>query len=109
VARIVALVDEETGLGFRLAGIGARAVATPEEMGRRAESLLGDPETGVVILDESLFRRLPESLQRRLEESTAPVFVPVPAVRSEAGPLRPEEYVARLMRRVTGYRIRIRR
>ena len=38
----------------------------------------GHGSVRVVLLDESLFRLLPEALRRRVEEREAPVFVPVP-------------------------------
>ena len=106
---VVALVDGETALGFRLAGIGVRATDTPEELRRSSESLLADPGVRLVLVDESLFGQLPERLQRKLSDSRSPVFVPIPAFRPEERALKPEEYVARLMRRAIGYQIKIRR
>jgi vacuolar-type H+-ATPase subunit F/Vma7 len=106
---IVALVDGDMALGFRLAGIGGKAAETPEELQRSSESLLADPEVRLVLVDESLFRQLPERLQRKLADSRSPVFVPIPAFRPSEGALKPEEYVARLMRRAIGYQIKIRR
>lgn len=109
MANIVALVDEETVLGFRLAGVGARSTGTTEELRQSSESLLADPDVRLVLLDESLFRQLPERLQRKLEDSRSPVFIPIPAFRLLKGAMKPEEYVARLMRRAIGYHIKIRR
>lgn len=106
---VIALVDEETGLGFRLAGIAAHAVDTPEALAGRAASLLDDPEARIVLVDEALFRQLPETLLRRLESHEAPVFVPVPVFRGRRGAAASEDYIARLMRRAIGYQIRIRR
>lgn len=109
MSHVIAVMDRETGLGYRLAGVDVREAATPEEMGRQAEALAGDPGARLVILDEEMFRGLPRALQRRLEENRSPVFVPVPSLPVRRGALRPEEYVARLMRRAVGYQVRIRR
>lgn len=109
MSHVIAVMDRETGLGYRLAGVDVREAATPEEMGRQAEALAGDPGARLVILDEEMFRGLPRGLQRRLEENRSPVFVPVPSLPVRRGALRPEEYVARLMRRAVGYQVRIRR
>jgi len=109
MGNIVALVDEETALGFRLAGVGARPTDTPEELRRWAESLLVDREVRLVLLDESLFRQLPDRLRRKLEDSRSPVFVPIPVLRLPKGAVKPEDYVAWLMRRAIGYHIKIRR
>ena len=50
-----------------------------------------------------------QALQRTLEESRSPLFIPVPSLPLRKGAPRPEEYVARLIRRAVGYQIRIRR
>jgi V/A-type H+-transporting ATPase subunit F len=106
---VVALVDGETAIGFRLAGIEARTADTPGELAERVGALFADAEARIVLLDEAMARRLPEPLQRRIEAHEAPVFVPVPVLRGRRGAASPEEYIARLMRRAIGYQIRIRR
>jgi vacuolar-type H+-ATPase subunit F/Vma7 len=109
MSHVIALVDRETGLGYRLAGVDVRETGTSGEMGRQAEAVSADPEVRLVILDEALFHGLPRATQRRLEESRSPVFVPVPSLPLRTEALRAEEYVARLMRRAVGYQVRIRR
>jgi V/A-type H+-transporting ATPase subunit F len=109
MGRIVALVDEDTALGFRLAGIESRAVETPKEMEQNIASLSADREVRIVILDEGIFNGIPEPLKRKSEESVSPIFVPVPTLRQWRVKIRPEEYVARLIRRAIGYQIKIRR
>lgn len=109
MGHIVALVDAETALGFRLAGIDGREAATAEELARKAREAAEDPETRLVLVDEQLFRLLPDALQRTLDASRSPVFVAVPAARLRRQQATPAEHVARLMRRVIGYQIRIRR
>jgi vacuolar-type H+-ATPase subunit F/Vma7 len=109
MSHVIALMEKEAGLGYRLAGVDVRETPTPEEMGRQARSLSVDPGVRLVILDEELFHGLPEELQRTLEGSRSPLFVPVPSLPLRKGAPRPEEYVARLIRRAVGYQIRIRR
>ncbi len=109
MGHIVALVDEETALGFRLAGIDGRAAATPEDVMRGAREVMDDPEVRLVLVDEGLFRLLPEGTQKALDASRSPVFLAVPAARVRKASLSPAEQVAGLMRRVIGYPIRIRR
>jgi vacuolar-type H+-ATPase subunit F/Vma7 len=106
---IIALVDEEMVPGFRLAGVSARPTGSPEALRRSSESLLSDPGVRLVLVDESLFRQLPERFRRKLEDSRSPVFIPIPAFRISEGAMKPEEYIARLMQRATGYHIKIRR
>ena len=109
MGHIIALTDEETALGFRLAGIDGRTAATAEEAARKAAEILDDAEARLVLVDEDLFRMLPEGMQRTLDASRSPVFVAVPAARVRKASVTPAEHVARLMRRVIGYQIRIRR
>jgi len=109
MSHVVAVMEREAGLGYRLAGVEVREASTPEELGRKAEALAADPAIRLVILDEEFFRGLPRTLQRKLEESRMPVYVPVPSLPLGKAALRPEEYVARLIRRAVGYQIRIRR
>ena len=109
MSHVVAVMERDAGLGYRLAGVELREASTVEEMGRKAEALSGDPGVRLVLLDEDLFRGLPAALQRKLEESRMPVFLPVPSLPLRTGALRPEEYIARLIRRAVGYQIRIRR
>ncbi|MGE5189309.1 MAG: V-type ATP synthase subunit F [Gemmatimonadota bacterium] len=109
MGHIVALVDAETALGFRLAGIDGRTVGTAEDLAREARDAAEDPEARLVLVDERLFRLLPDRLQRALDASRSPVFVAVPAARLRGTAATSAEQVARLMRRVIGYQIRIRR
>ncbi|HEY5648696.1 MAG TPA: V-type ATP synthase subunit F [Nitrospiria bacterium] len=107
--QIVALVDEDTGLGFRLAGIEARPVENPSGMERELERVLSEEDIRIAIVDEVLFRDLPEKLVREAEARTRPVVLPVPTIRLWQGVASPEEYVARLIRRSIGYQIKIKR
>ena len=109
MGHIIALLDEETALGFRLAGIDGRAAATAEDLERGMRAAVEDPEARLVLVDERLFRLLPEGLQKTLEASRSPVFVTVPGARIRGESETPAEHVAQLMRRVIGYQIRIRR
>ena len=109
MGRIVAVIDGETALGFRLSGVEARKADTVEELRGRVEQLLSEPDVGIVIVDEEMVRRLPEKLERRLENSAAPLFLPVPTIKMWRGAAKPEEYAARLIRRAIGYQIKIKR
>jgi V/A-type H+-transporting ATPase subunit F len=109
MARVVALTDPETAMGFRLAGIDTLVVREADEIGRILSELLEKKEPGVVIFDEDYLKILPERLQRRVEDSLKPIFVPVPHIKSWREGEKREEYLARLLRRAIGYQIKIRR
>ncbi len=109
MGRVVSVTDAETALGFRLAGIEARVAENPDEMRQGIESILAEREVRVALLDEQLFRQLPEPLKRKIEDSVSPIFMPIPTLALREGAIRPEEYVIRLIRRAIGYQIKIRR
>jgi V/A-type H+-transporting ATPase subunit F len=109
MARVVALTDPDTALGFRLAGIETLVLKQGEEIVPYLEELLEQKQTGVVILNEDHLKAVPERLQRRMETSLKPVFVSIPHVRSWREGEKTEEYLIRLLRRVIGYQIKIRR
>jgi vacuolar-type H+-ATPase subunit F/Vma7 len=109
MGRIVAILDEETALGFRLSGVEVRKADSESGLRERIEAVLNEKDVRIVIVDEEMFRGLPEKLERRLENSTAPLFLPIPTIKVWRGEVRPEEYAARLIRRAIGYQIKIRR
>lgn len=109
MGKIVALLDDESRLGFKLTGIETRRAESPEALAAGVKALASDPEVRIVILDETLLRRLPPRIEQELEQSIDPVFVPIPAIRLLREAVKPEKYVARLIRRAIGYQIKIRR
>jgi len=93
-------------LGFRLAG------AAVEEVPQGAEAqvfrrLLADGTTGVLAVEEELLRAAPPRVLRRARDRGLPVILPfaLPRRWSEAG--RGREYVAALIRRAVGYRVKL--
>lgn len=111
-ARMIALVHPDLAPGFRLAGVETDPVRTAAQMRQAAERLLIDREKGrekeIVLLDESLFRQLPETLRRRMEESTMPLFLPIPTRPSREASAT-ETRLAEVIRRAIGYQVKIRR
>lgn len=109
MARIVALTDSDTALGFRLAGIESLVVKQADEILRHLERLLDQAQPGVVMINEDFLPSVPERVQRRMEASLKPIFVPIPHVQSWREGEKKEEYLLRLLRRTIGYQIKIKR
>lgn len=109
MARVVALADPDTALGFRLTGIETVVVKKPDEAVQHIETLLEQKKADVVILSEDFLVTIPERLQRRIETSLKPIFVPIPHIRSWREGEKREEYLIRLLRRAIGYQIKIKR
>jgi vacuolar-type H+-ATPase subunit F/Vma7 len=91
--------------GFELAGLPvSRAeggAATVEAISRWAE----ESDVGVVLVDDVLYRSLPQDFLARLDRRALPIVAPVPAPRwderSEA-----EAYILEILRQAIGYRVR---
>lgn len=105
--RILAIVDPETAVGFRLAGVETQVYHSLEEAQRLLEATEREKDLGLVLYSEDLWDRLPEPLRVRLQTASRPLYSPVPALSSwqEAG--RVERYLADLLRRSVGFQIRI--
>lgn len=104
--RVRGLATSPIAVGFRLAGVATDEVATVDAAARRLEELAGQPDVGVVLMEQSLFDEIPDLLRRRLSRRALPVIVPVPRATREAG-TSGEEYILELLRRAIGYRVRL--
>ena len=72
---------EEFCLGFQLAGVSR--VFNTEEPGEAISAVQNDPETGIVIFDESLLERMDAEERESLAESLMPVYINVSTRPSE--------------------------
>jgi len=104
VKKIVTITPPDAAHGFALAGV-RQLVRTPQELDATLPELMGDPATGVIIIDERL---VAGPAQRRIEdfERRWPglvVVLPAPGKPQRAE----EDYVLRLIRRAIGYQVRL--
>ncbi len=109
MAKLVAITDPDTALGFRLAGIEAVEVANAEDAAERLLAALKAREPGVVIYNEEYQAALPEKSRAVLDESITPVFFAIPVARAGMAGEAREVYLARLLRRAIGYQLKIKR
>lgn len=94
--------------GFALAGLRAAEASTPEEAGERVRALRAEPGVGVILLEDSLYDRLPEDVRREFGRRPLPMIVPFPGPAWAARPESAEAYIVELLRQVVGYRVRLR-
>jgi vacuolar-type H+-ATPase subunit F/Vma7 len=94
--------------GFGLAGIRVLEAGAAEEGIECIRELLTQPDVGVVLMEEGLHDRLPEDVRRRLGRNPLPMVVPFPGPAWEERPEAAESYIVDLLRRVIGYRVRLR-
>lgn len=94
------------GAGFRLAGLRPEVAADMPEGVRRVMALLGDP-AGVVLVEEDFYAALPETERRELARRPLPMVVPFPLPNWAPAAAAPEAFIADLLRRAIGYRVRL--
>ena len=93
--------------GFSLAGVKAVPSSDPRETAFTMTRLGAEPELGVLLVEDTLYRELPEELRERLERQAVPVVIPFPGAQQEGRPSAETELVE-LLRRAIGYRVRLR-
>lgn len=103
--RVVFLTTEDAEYGFRLAGYIHHTVSH-EDVEIKLKSLIQDPDTGLIIMDERLLTGISDERLRRLQERWNGVITILPApVKAEE---RFEDYIQRLIKRAIGYHVRLR-
>ncbi len=103
--KIVFLTTEDAEFGFRLAGY-THHTLKPEEVENKLMNLIGDPDTGLIIMDERLLSGISDERLRKLQERWKGVLTILPAPMT--GEERFEDYVQRLIKKAIGYHVRLR-
>jgi vacuolar-type H+-ATPase subunit F/Vma7 len=94
--------------GFALAGVRSVPAVDASEAAAVLAGLVEQSDTGVVLVEESLYRALPEELRDSLEHRTVPVVVPFPGPRAAGERPSAEADLVELLRSAIGYRVRLR-
>jgi vacuolar-type H+-ATPase subunit F/Vma7 len=105
--RVAVVGDATVALGFRLAGLRPHVVDSKDAAADLLSRMVDDPQWGVILVQEDLMPDVPRSGRRRASAGL-PVLVPFPAPSLERPPGEAEAYVAELLRRAVGYRVRLR-
>ncbi|HEY9507213.1 MAG TPA: V-type ATP synthase subunit F [Gemmatimonadales bacterium] len=93
--------------GFRLAGLRPEVASDPPDGARRLASMLDDEDAGVILVQEDFHAALPEVQRRALARRSVPMVVPFPLPRWAPAATAPETFIAELLRRAVGYRVRL--
>ena len=104
--RLVVIASRGLSAGFALAGVPVFEARDGADAAKQIERLIDDQDAGVVIIDEPLYRDIPEEIQRSFQRAALPVVIPVP------GPdwtteTSAHDYIVEILRRAIGYRVRL--
>ncbi len=102
--RIIFLTPEDARFGFSMAGM-HQIICAAEELEAALKTILADPDTGLVIVDERLMTHMPEERFHEMEKRWSGILMVMPA--PEAGRPPGEDYALRLIRRAIGYQVRL--
>ena len=105
--RIGVVSDAGVGLGFRLAGLRPRVADSRDAAKAALAEMMAEERWGVILVQEDL---LPDSElpARPRGDAGVPILVPFPPPSRTRAPGEAEAYVAELLRRAVGYRVRLR-
>ena len=106
-SRVRAIATPALAAGLRLAGLPVDDAANAATAAERASALAGDPELGILLIEQPLFDAFPAALRRDLENRALPIVVPVPTAAWGTARDRAESYILELLRRAIGYRVRL--
>jgi vacuolar-type H+-ATPase subunit F/Vma7 len=93
----------ELAAGFALAGITPVVLQQSSEVLAQLKSAAGRGETGVILVQDDL---LPDD-RDAAKRTALPMVVPFPGPRSLEALESPAAYVAEILRRAIGYRVRL--
>jgi vacuolar-type H+-ATPase subunit F/Vma7 len=81
MGRLIVLTTPDLELGYRLAGVATRAVASSAEAAQALQELLDTEADDVIAVHEPFFHDLDGPLRRRIETLTSPLVVAMPGGR----------------------------
>lgn len=90
--------------GFKLAGVKQHAIGEGE-IEKKLYSLLNDPDTGLIVIDERLLRDFSPGKLRELEERWFGLILVLPS--PEEYTAVAEDYTLSLIKRAIGYHVRL--
>lgn len=108
--KILAIANSEIVKGLKFSGIKVLGVDTPELAKKSVLDTLESKDYGIVIIDESFEQTFDDYTKRLIEESSTPLFVPLPLqlIWQEVEAPADNTYVVEMIRRAIGYQIKIR-
>jgi vacuolar-type H+-ATPase subunit F/Vma7 len=93
--------------GFGLAGLASVEAADPTDGARKLLRSLDEPGLGVLLVEDAVYAALSEADRRTLARRPLPMVVPFPGPEWAVQREGPEAFIAELLRRAIGYRVKL--
>jgi V/A-type H+-transporting ATPase subunit F len=102
--KIVFITTGDAEYGFKLTGLD-HYVIEEQKVEETLRKITGEPDVGLVIIDERLIKGINEETLKRIEGTWHGIFIVLPS--PEKAKVEIEDYAARLIRRAIGYHVRL--
>jgi V/A-type H+-transporting ATPase subunit F len=94
--------DEDTVLGFRLAGVEGETVRTADETLESLERAFGRNDLGIVIMPERIVQLVRQQVDSHVTRAAFPLIIEVPDI---AGPMEGRKTVKEMIRAAVGVQL----
>jgi vacuolar-type H+-ATPase subunit F/Vma7 len=98
----------EVATGFSLAGCPPLEASDGAAAAERLFELTCRPESGVILMQDDLYERLPADVLRYVSKRPLPMLVPFPGPVWDESLRGPEGYIVEMLHQAIGYRVRLR-
>lgn len=108
MSRVLAILSEDLGTGFALAGIEVRKTEDPGGARDALRAAMAGGAYGLIVVEEELLQTLSQESRDQINAAAVPLVIAIPGEllwREGAAPA--DDYVARLIRRAVGYQLDI--
>jgi len=105
MARLAVITDPTLAPGFRMAGVEVHTARTSDEAKALMHALMSEADMAIIAMNVNFLSDFDEPTRRRIEESTTPVVVALPAGEAVPPEARRSRRIAELIRRAIGFRI----
>ncbi len=103
MGRLIVLTTPDLELGYRLAGVSTRVVASSTEAAQALQELLATDADDVIAVHEPFFHDFDRPLRRRIETLTSPLVVAMPAGRDADVEAERRAGLLRMLWQAVGY------
>jgi V/A-type H+-transporting ATPase subunit F len=84
--KIIVLGDEDTVLGFRLAGVKEASVVTEKDADEKLQTAIANSQAGIIIATQEIMRALSPKTRKQLATLSKPVVIEIPGKRDQSEP-----------------------